>query len=82
MTPLAAAGPAFAFERRSGEARLAVALNAGDAAGSLDLGTDGGAAALLLATARARMSPPRLKVSDGAVRVELPPRSGAVIRLA
>src|SRR4029078_9982022 len=37
VTPLAAAGAAFAFERRSGEARLAVALNAGDAAGSLDL---------------------------------------------
>jgi len=78
---LAAAGPAFAFERRSSEARLAVAINAGDAAGSLDLGIDGGAAAVLLATGRARMSPPRLNVSGGAVRVELPPRSGAVIRL-
>jgi len=80
VTILAAASGALAFERRAGERRLAVALNAGDAGTSLHLGA-GGAAEVMLATGRGRLQPPRLRPSDGALTVDLPPRAGVVIDL-
>jgi len=82
VSVLGAAGAALAFERRSGDRRLAVAINAGDGTASLDLGPADGPASVLLSTGRARISPARLGELEGAVRVELPPRAGAVIRLA
>ena len=82
LTFLDAAGPALAFERRDGEERLAVALNAGDSAASLALGPADAAAAVLLATGRGRISPPRLMAGDGTISVELPQRAGAVVRLS
>jgi len=78
---LAAGGQALAFERRDGDRRLAVALNAGDGATSIRLGAAGSDAGVLLSTGRARIHSPRLSSSDGALAVELPPRSGAIIRL-
>jgi len=82
VTVLTAAGESLAFERRSGGSRLAVAINTGDGAVALDVGAADGKAAVLLSTGRARISPARLSDRDGVVRVELPPRAGAVIRLA
>ena len=82
VTFLASAGDAVAFERRAGERRLGVALNAGVAAASLALGPAAGDAEVLLATGRGRISPPRLGVADGGVTIDLPPRSGAVVRLS
>jgi cyclomaltodextrinase len=73
---------ALAFERRSDDRRLAVALNAGETATSLVLGSADREPQVILAVGRARSSAPRLSTSDGAVSIELPPRSGAVIRLA
>jgi len=82
VTFLASAGDALAFERRAGERRLGVALNAGVAAASLALGPAAGDAEVLLATGRGRISPPRVGVADGGVTIDLPPRSGAVVRLS
>jgi len=82
VTFLSAGDGALAFERRDGAGRLAVALNAGEAAASLALGGTDRAPAVLLATGRARESAPSLSSHDGSLTIELPPRSGAVIRLA
>jgi len=82
VTFLAAAGEALAFERRDGERRLAVALNAGEAGASLALGQAAGDAAVILATGRGRISPPRLAAADGSITIELPARAGAVVRLS
>ena len=79
---LGADGAAVAFERRDGERRLAIALNAGEARASLPLGAVGGEASLLLSTGRARVAPADLATSDGAVSVELPPRAGVVVGLS
>jgi neopullulanase len=72
---------AVAFERRAGERRLAVALNAGDEPASLALGAPGEGAALVLATGRARITQPEITVSDGTASIALPRRAGAVVRL-
>ena len=82
VTVLASAGQALAFERRDGERRLAVAINAGETGAMLALGSGTGGAAVLLATGRARLDPPRLTAYGDALAVELAPRAGAVIRLA
>jgi cyclomaltodextrinase / maltogenic alpha-amylase / neopullulanase len=79
---ITAAGDALAFERRAGDRRLGVAINAGDARASLGLGPAAADAAVLLAMGRGRTSPLRLDVRDGAAAIELPPRSGAVISLS
>jgi cyclomaltodextrinase len=79
---VASSGEMLALERRSGAARLAVALNAGDSSASVSLGGAGGNPMVALAAGRARIIPPSLSTSDGALAVELPPRSGAVVRLA
>ena len=82
VTLLSLGDHAIAFERRQDDRRLAVALNAGEAEASLALGAAGGEPAVVLAVGRARSSAPRLSMADGTVRLELPPRSGAVIELA
>ena len=87
VTVTDASGAALAFTRSVGGpeaagagARLGVAINAGESAARLRLG-EGGGATILLAVARARSGTPLLRVADGGVAVELPPRSGAVVRL-
>jgi cyclomaltodextrinase len=75
-------GQALAFERRLGDRRLGVALNAGEAAASLGLGGADRDPVVLLATGRARESTPRLGANDEGVTIDLPPRSGAVVSLA
>jgi neopullulanase len=82
VTFLASAGGALAFERRAGERRFAVALNAGEEPASLPLGPAGTDAAVVLATGRARMAPPSLTSADGSVSLALPRRAGAVVRLS
>ena len=77
---------ALAFERRAGDRRLAVALNAGDEAVRLDLGGSpgGGDAASsepLLVVGRAASSAPTLGTQDGRTTIELAARSGAVVPL-
>lgn len=84
-----ASGPAIAFTRAvdgggtsHGErgSRLGVGLNPGDGPAVLGLG-EGGGATTLLAVGRARANPPTVSIADGSVSIELPPRSGAVVRL-
>ncbi|TME09452.1 MAG: alpha-amylase [Chloroflexi bacterium] len=82
VTLLSSAAEALAFERRDGDGRLAVAVNAGEAVASLALGGTDRAPAVLLATGRAREMAPSVTSTDGSVTIELPPRSGAVVRLA
>jgi cyclomaltodextrinase / maltogenic alpha-amylase / neopullulanase len=82
VTFLAANGAAMAFERRDGDRRLAVVLNAGESAASVAFGAPDAEPTVLLATARARLVPPVVATSDGIVTIELPPRSGAVVLLA
>ena len=82
VTFLGSAGQALAFERRDGPRRVAVAINSGETDVSLALGPSVGEAAVLLLAGRARLGVPQLTVRDGSVTVELPPRSGAVIRLS
>ena len=82
VTYLSAGDGAIAFERRDGDGRLAVAVNAGEAVASLSLGGTDRAPAVLLATGRARGGAASLASRDGSVTIDLPPRSGAVIRLA
>jgi neopullulanase len=82
----ATSGAALAFERSLGDRRLAVAINAGEDTVTLDVGpaseTIPAGASLLLSTGRALREPARVVVADGTVRVELPPRAGAVLALA
>ncbi|HXG26583.1 MAG TPA: alpha-amylase family glycosyl hydrolase [Candidatus Binatia bacterium] len=87
----------LAFERRAGDRRLGVAVNAADAPVRLDAGNAGDAGAVdataragapgptvLLAAGRARTEPPAVRGggAEGAWSVELPPRSGVVVALA
>ena len=60
--------------------RLGVALNAGESSATLVVG-QGGAASTIVAVGRARTTAPLLHQRDGSVAIELPPRSGAVVRL-
>jgi neopullulanase len=86
VVPASTAGAALAFLRRGATSTLAVALNAGEEAVRLPLAPDrdgvgATGARVLLASARAREVPPRLSGSEGALAIELPPRSGAVVGL-
>jgi neopullulanase len=81
LAMLAAEGGALAFERRAGERRLAVAINAGDSPTSLALGPAGTDAKVLLSTGRARMTPPGLNATEGSLTIQLPRRSAAVVAL-
>ena len=84
---LAAEGAALAFERRDGDRRLAVAVNAGEEAVRLRLVAgvpDANASFIpdtLLAVGRAKATLPVLFRGDDGTSIDLPPRSGAVIRL-
>ena len=80
---LAASGGAVAYQRRLGDARTIVAINAGDDSMRLDLGLD-----LPDGTALTSVDLPGgfgavrrgSVVSDGVAEVELDPRSGALLR--
>ncbi|MEO5705234.1 MAG: glycoside hydrolase family 13 protein, partial [Candidatus Limnocylindrales bacterium] len=80
----ATVGEALAFRRGSSGAAfdgaLGVAINAGDEPVRLALGEASGGS-LVLAMARARSTAPELTEADGVATIELPPRSGAVVRL-
>ena len=87
VSVLSSAGPALALRRDGPSGPLAVALNPGDAPVTLGLGDRlAGAGAdgteILLAVGRARATAPRLVDAAAALAIELPPRSGAVVRLA
>jgi cyclomaltodextrinase len=81
----ASAGAALVFERGSGDRTMAVAINAGDEAATpalpLDPGPAGRHGTIVLATGRATTERAAIVAFDGTVSVELPPRSGVVIRL-
>lgn len=87
ITDAAGAGLAFVRAAPGGSAsgeggRLGVVLNPGDAPARLGLGEGGASSAsMLLGVGRARTSPPLVHATDRAVAIELPPRSGAVLRL-
>jgi len=83
----------IAYVRGGPAGAVAVALNAGGGpatfslapdAGFIDVGrpANGGRGGVLLAMGRARSIAPRLVSLDGRSAIELPPRSGAVVRLA
>jgi neopullulanase len=74
---------ALVFERASGDRRLVVAVNAGDAPAPLSTAAvSADVPTLLLAAGRARVEPPRMAVADGRLTMEIPPRSGAVVAAA
>jgi neopullulanase len=79
-------GEALAFVRGGPAAELLVALNAGDGPVALPLTRYGGETrpntAVLLAMGRARSTPAAIRDIDGRPIIELPPRSGVVLRLA
>ena len=82
---LATEDGALAFERRDGDRRLAVAVNAGEEPIRLRLAADAWGAPdsnpdTLLAVGRREGAPVLAAGVDG-TSIELPPRSGAVIRL-
>ena len=81
---LATTGDALLFLRRSGDRRLAVAVNAGEDMATLPFGQGAatGASRVLLAAGRARSEAPRTVAGDGGAELRIPPRSGAVIALA
>ena len=72
-------GAALAF-RRGADASLGIAINAADAPVRLDLG-HGTSKEVLHVVGRARSTPPEVSVVDDQVSIDLPPRSGAVVRL-
>ena len=85
---LAAEAGGLAFERRDGDRRLAVAVNAGAEPVRLILVTDeptrmaSASAHTLLAVGRSKQTRPVLSMDAGQLSIELAPRSGAVVRLA
>ena len=87
VTVLATQASGLAFERRDGDRRLAVAVNAGEEPVRLTLATDvPDALAManpetLLAVGRGRDAAPALAAGAGGTTIDLPPRSGAVVRL-
>jgi cyclomaltodextrinase / maltogenic alpha-amylase / neopullulanase len=82
VTIISTVGAALAIRRDGPNGPLAVALNAGDEPVELALGQGTPAPELLLAAGRARMVAPELSAPDGSPVIQLPPRSGAVVRLA
>ena len=77
---LSTSADALAFRRGSDGARVGVALNAGEYPVTLALG-DASGAALLLGVGRARIDAPDIGHLDGALTIDMPPRSGAVVQL-
>ncbi len=81
VTVTSAAGEALAFRRGVSGGSLGVAINTGEERVRLSLG-GGGGATVILTVGRARSTRPQVSHADGAVVIELPPRAGAVVRLA
>ncbi len=80
---LAAAGAAMAFERTLAVSRLTVVANAGDAPMALDLAVDGVSRGRLEAIEMTGWGViPDSPIVDGHARVEVPARSGGVLRVA
>ena len=80
VTITSAVGPALAF-RRGSAGELSVGINPGDEPIRLALG-GGAGGSVILPMGRARANSPTVTGAEGSVTVELPPRSGAVVRLA
>ena len=82
VTPVSASAGALAFLRgsRDGSSRTAVALNAGDAPQRLSW-EGAGPAAVVHAVGRARTQPAAVSAVEGSIAIDLPPRSGVVVRL-
>ena len=82
-TAIGSSGPALAFERRLGDERLVVGVNAGTEGTDLELALPGIAAARLEPVGpTAGPNPgPMPPVADGHGRLPLPPRSGGVWRV-
>lgn len=80
VTIAGTSGAALAFRRGDG-GPLAVAVNAGDATASVKI-AESGAGEPLLAVGRARDTGVRVATIDGALQVVVPPRSGAIVRIA
>jgi len=74
-------GGLLAFERRAGDRRFAVAINAGPGGATTSLDEADVPAEVVLAVGRARIDPPTVTSEEGSVRIRLPPRAGAVVRL-
>jgi cyclomaltodextrinase / maltogenic alpha-amylase / neopullulanase len=78
----------LAFERRDGDRRLAVAVNAGEEPVRLRLTTDGpglpdsASPDTLLVVGRSKGTPPVRSRDDGGLSIDLAPRSGVVLRLS
>ena len=70
------------LERRAGDRIVAVAINSGDEIARVSLPAGDGGWTVALAAGRARTVAPVVAASDGETIVELPPRSGAVLRPA
>jgi len=87
VSVLAAEGGGLAFERRDGDRRLAVALNAGEEAVRLRLAAEGAQPPAeplldtLLAVGRSKEVLPTLLMEGERLSIDLAPRSGAVIGL-
>jgi hypothetical protein len=74
-----ATGAALAF-RRGAAADVAVAVNAGDESVRLEVGRGAGGT-VLLGVARAGSVAPSVRTDEYQVSIEMPPRSGAVVRI-
>jgi neopullulanase len=85
VTVIAAEAAGLAFARRDGDRLLAIALNAGEEPLLLSLDAGGDHSSpnpdTLLAVGRTASSAPTLTSQDGRLSIEMPPRSGAVVRL-
>ncbi|HKZ90953.1 MAG TPA: glycoside hydrolase family 13 protein [Candidatus Limnocylindrales bacterium] len=83
LTLLGAAGPALGYLRHHGENAFAVVLNAGDGSLSWELALPEPVATAEPVELRSPSKGETSAVADGAVlRITLPPREGAVVRLA
>ena len=82
LTLLGARGPALAYLRRDGAEAFAVVLNAADEPLSWDLALPMGiVAAELVPLGGPAATAGRLVVDEGSLRVSLPGRDGAVVRM-
>jgi neopullulanase len=80
VTVVATDGAGLSF-RRGADRSIGVALNPGDEPVGLALG-DAGSATVLAAVGRARGNDVTVTGADGRIAIDVPPRSGVVVRLA
>ncbi|HEX7346895.1 MAG TPA: alpha-amylase family glycosyl hydrolase, partial [Candidatus Limnocylindrales bacterium] len=82
-TSIGADGPAMAIERRLNDARLILAMNAGDGEMELELVVEGIGEGRLQPVELAGVNPgSEVDVRDGRARIPVPPRTGRVLRVA